>query len=157
MPKTTTQAEKDALLAKMERDRDELADAFARAAAQTKPSSGWASTTALAAGAVIGWPRFLKKPLRAMAAVALRDRVSNVLKRRHQSRATLPAANAEVERLAQLTADLRHAIERVAPVEEVERIRRELDGQVVRIRELKALEQTARQTAEQTPGQTLSR
>ncbi|OZI49835.1 hypothetical protein [Bordetella genomosp. 4] len=149
MPKTTTQAEKDALLAKMERDRAELADAFARAATHTKTSSGWASTTALAAGAVIGWPRFLKKPMRAMAAVALRDRFSNVLKRRHQRRADSPAANAEVDRLAQLTTDLRQAIERVAPAEEVEHIRRELDDQVRRIRELKALETT--------PGQTLPR
>ncbi|CAM4176168.1 DUF3618 domain-containing protein [Bordetella tumbae] len=149
MPKTTTQAEKDALLAKMERDRDELADAFARAATQTKTSNGWASTTALAAGAVIGWPRFLKKPLRAMAAVALRDRVTNVLKRRHQRRASPPAANPEVDRLAQLAADLRQAIERIAPAEEIERIRRELDDQVARIRELKALKQA--------PGQTLPR
>jgi len=149
MPKTTTQAEKDALLAKMERDRAELADAFARAATHTKTSSGWASTTALAAGAVIGWPRFLKKPMRALAAVALRDRFSNVLKRRHHKRANSPAANAEVDRLAQLTADLRHAIDRVAPAEEVEHIRRELDDQVRRIRELKALEPT--------PGQTLPR
>lgn len=148
MPKTTTQAEKDALLAKMERDRAALADAFARAATQMKTSNGWASTTALAAGAVIGWPRFLKKPLRAMAAVALRDRVTNVLKRRHR-RASPPAANPEVDRLAQLTADLRQAIERIAPAEEIERIRRELDDQVERIRELKALEHA--------PGQTLPR
>src|SRR5690606_40797296 len=58
----TTQADKQALLAKMEQDRRELADAFGRATGPDPSARGWASTTALAAGAVVGWPPFLKKP-----------------------------------------------------------------------------------------------
>ncbi|MBO1110334.1 hypothetical protein [Bordetella petrii] len=136
MPKTTTQADKQALLAKMERDRRELADAFGRAAALANApgAKGWASTAALAAGAALGWPRFLKQPLRAMAAVAVRDRLASVLKRRHVRRASAPLPDAEAASLAQRVAGLRAAAERSADAQEIEALRRELDEQVQRLR-----------------------
>jgi len=140
MPKSTTQADKQALLAKMERDRRELADAFGRAAALARPAGGWASTTALAAGAVAGWPPFLKKPLRAMATLAVRDRLAEVWKRRHRRRASAPLPDAEIAHLAQLMADLRLSAERATDAGQVEQLRRQLDEQVRRLRELRAAE-----------------
>lgn len=133
----TTQADKQALLAKMEQDRRELADAFGRVAGPDRSARGWASTTALAAGAVVGWPPFLKKPLRAMAAMALRERLAGVLRRRRQRRVSAPLPDAEIAQLAKAMADLRLAAERAANPQEVERLRAELDAQVLRLRELR--------------------
>ncbi|HYG43880.1 MAG TPA: hypothetical protein VEA17_13250 [Bordetella sp.] len=138
MPKTTTQADKQALLAKMESDRRELADAFGRAAFSGPPSKGWASTTALAAGAALGWPRFLKKPLRAMAVVAMRDRLASVLRRRHVRRVSAPLPDAEIARLAQLVADLRASAAQSADPQDIEQLRRQLDEHVHRLRALRA-------------------
>ncbi|MCD0502779.1 hypothetical protein [Bordetella petrii] len=138
MPKITTPADKQALLDKMELDRRQLADAFARAAHAGKPSRGWAATTALAAGAAVGWPPFLKQPLRAMATVAVRDRLASLLRRRHVRRASAPLPDEEVARLAQLVADLRAAAERAADAQEIEHLRAQLDAHVRRLRELQA-------------------
>ncbi|MBV7483962.1 hypothetical protein [Bordetella sp. BOR01] len=138
MSKTTTQADKQALLAKMEHDRCELAEAFGRAALPGKASRGWASTTALAAGAALGWPPFLKKPLRAMAMVAVRDRLASVLRRRHVRRASAPLPDAEIARLAQLVAELRASAARSADPGDIEQLRRQLDEHVHRLRALQA-------------------
>jgi hypothetical protein len=107
MTKIDHQAEKQTLLAKMELDRAELADALVRSTPQTRTSKGWASTTALAAAAGVGWPKFLRKPLRAMAVVSIRERLKEILDRRNDVRQA--HQDPEVERLAQLAADLRHA------------------------------------------------
>lgn len=138
MPKTTTQADKQALLAKMEQDRQELASAFARAASPGTASKGWASTTALTAGAVLGWPRFLKQPLRAMAAVAVRDRVASVLRRRHVRRASGALPDADIASLAKLVAELRASAARSDDPHEIEQLRRQLDEHVQRLRALRA-------------------
>lgn len=137
MPKINTQVEKQVLLDKMEQDRRELADAISRASVPSPASKGWASTTALAASAVVGWPRFLKKPLRALAAVSLRDRFTEILARRDVIPGVARPSDPDVARLAQLTADLRQAVDQAAAAEEVERIQLELNAQVHRIRELK--------------------
>lgn len=144
MSKINTATEKQILLDKMALDRRELADAVTRATTQTRTSKGWASTTALAAGALAGWPKFLRKPLRAMAAVSLKDRLNEILTSRMRNRGHVLPTDPELARLSQLTADLRHAVEHAAATEEVERIRRELDEQVHRMRELKALDAIAR-------------
>jgi len=139
MPKTTTQADKQALLAKMDRDRRELADAFARAAPARSPAKGWGTATALTAGAALGWPSFLKQPLRAMAAVAVRDRLAAVLRRRHVRRASGALPDADVAQLAKLAADLRAASARSADAHEIERLRRQLDELVRRLRALREI------------------
>ncbi|OZI73735.1 hypothetical protein [Bordetella genomosp. 2] len=137
MPKTTTQADKEALLAKMARERRELADAVGRAAPARQPGRGWAATTALAAGAAVGWPPFLRQPLRAMAAVAVRDRIASLWRRRRVRRASGPLPDAEIARLAQLVADLRAAAERADDPRAVEQLRLQLDEQVRRLRALR--------------------
>ncbi|GAB1575675.1 hypothetical protein [Bordetella petrii] len=134
MPKTTTQADKEALLAKMARERRELADAVRRATPAGPPGRGWAATTALAAGAAVGWPPFLKQPLRAMAAVAVRDRLASLWRRRQVRRASGPLPDAEVARLAQLVAELRAAAEKAGDPREIEQLRLQLDEQVRRLR-----------------------
>ncbi|MVW80582.1 hypothetical protein [Bordetella sp. 02P26C-1] len=141
MTKIDHQAEKQTLLAKMELDRAQLADALVHPTPETKTTKGWASTAALAAGAAVGWPRFLRKPLRAMALVAVRQRVAEILNRRNQVREV--PDDPEMQRLAQLAADLRHAMAQAERPEDVERVRRELDEQVQRVRELRAREAEA--------------
>jgi|SRR5690606_18835909 hypothetical protein len=140
MSKTTTQADKLALLAKMERDRRELADAFGRLAAPpgSSRSKGWGSATALAAGAALGWPRFLKQPMRAMAMVAVRDRLASMLQRRKVRRVSAPLPDAEIASLAQQVADLRAAAARSADAQEIEALRHQLDEHVQRLRALRA-------------------
>jgi len=138
MPKTTTPADKQALLAKMDRDRRELADAFARAVPADSPAKGWGTATALTAGAMLGWPSFLKQPLRAMAAVAVRDRLAALLRRRHVRRASGALPDADVAQLAKLAADLRVAAAGSADPGEVERLRAQLDEHVRRLRALRA-------------------
>lgn len=137
MTKIDEQAEKQTLLAKMDVDRAQLTDALTYCEPRTQTSKGWTSTAALAAGAAVGWPRFLRKPLRAMAMVAIKNRVSEMLQRRSGSQAP---RDPELERLAQLAADLRHAVAQAERVEDVERVRRELDEQVRRVREQRARE-----------------
>ncbi|MVW71013.1 hypothetical protein [Bordetella sp. 15P40C-2] len=141
MTKIDHQAEKQTLLAKMELDRAQLADALVHPTPETKTTKGWASTAALAAGAAVGWPRFLRKPLRAMALVAVRQRVAEILNRRNQVREV--PDDPEMQRVAQLAADLRHAMAQAERPEDVERVRRELDEQVQRVRELRAREAEA--------------
>ncbi|WP_313622819.1 hypothetical protein [Achromobacter sp.] len=140
MPKTTTLADKQALLAKMERDRQ----ALARPAPLSKPTSSlsaagaaWARTTALAAGAAIGWPPFLRQPLRAMAAVALRDRFSELLTRSQVRRVSGPLHNPDLARLAKSIEDVREAAARSASEREIEQLRLQLDEQVRRLRALR--------------------
>ncbi|MDX3984443.1 MAG: hypothetical protein QHC88_04230 [Achromobacter sp.] len=149
MPKTTTQADKDALLAKMEHDRQVLRRAgiaSARSPSFGQAGAAWAKTTALAAGAALGWPPFLKQPLRAMTVVALRARVAELLDRRNTRRVSgiLPAP--EVERLTRLIAELRASMARLealgpevttgADAIEAERLRMQLDEHVQRLRAL---------------------
>ncbi|KNY09641.1 hypothetical protein AKG08_14455 [Achromobacter piechaudii] len=151
MPKTTTQADKDALLAKMEEDREALrraAPRFSRSPSFGLAGAAWAKTTALTAGAALGWPSFLKKPLRAAAAVALRARFAELLERRNTRRVSGALPVSEVERLTGMIAELRAATARVqvaeasvgleaeAQAQEIERLRTQLDEQVTRLRAL---------------------
>ncbi|EFF73276.1 hypothetical protein [Achromobacter piechaudii] len=151
MPKTTTQADKDALLAKMEEDREALrraAPRFSRSPSFGLAGAAWAKTTALTAGAALGWPSFLKKPLRAAAAVALRARFAELLERRNTRRVSGALPASEVERLTRMIAELRTATARVqvaeasvgleaeAQAREIERLRIQLDEQVARLRAL---------------------
>lgn len=151
MPKTTTQADKDALLAKMEEDREALrraAPRFSRSPSFGLAGAAWAKTTALTAGAALGWPSFLKKPLRAAAAVALRARFAELLERRNTRRVSGALPASEVERLTGMIAELRAATARVQIAEasvgleaetqaqEIERLRTQLDEQVTRLRAL---------------------
>ncbi len=151
MPKTTTQADKDALLAKMEEDREALrraAPRFSRSPSFGLAGAAWAKTTALTAGAALGWPSFLKKPLRAAAAVALRARFAELLERRNTRRVSGALPASEVERLTGMIAELRTATARVqvaeasvgleaeAQAQEIERLRIQLDEQVTRLRAL---------------------
>lgn len=151
MPKTTTQADKDALLAKMEEDREALrraAPRFSRSPSFGLAGAAWAKTTALTAGAALGWPSFLKKPLRAAAAVALRARFAELLERRNTRRVSGALPASEVERLTRMIAELRTATARVQVAEasvgleaetqarEIERLRTQLDEQVTRLRAL---------------------
>lgn len=137
MPKTTTLADKQALLAKMERDRQELAASATPATRGVRfgrSGAAWARTTALAAGAALGWPPFLKQPLRAMTAVALRDRFTELLNRSHVRRVSGTLSDADIARLTTLIADLRAAAARSAAPDEIEPLRSQLDAQVRRLR-----------------------
>ncbi|MGE8635353.1 MAG: hypothetical protein ACN6P8_17565 [Achromobacter piechaudii] len=162
MPKTTTQADKDALLAKMEEDREALrraAPRFSRSPSFGLAGAAWAKTTALTAGAALGWPSFLKKPLRAAAAVALRARFAELLERRNTRRVSGALPVSEVERLTGMIAELRAATARVQVAEasvgleaetqaqEIERLRIQLDEQVTRLRALQRKATVAAETA----------
>lgn len=138
MSKTTTQADKDVLLAKMERDRELLAISLPRSAPVGRSAGGWARTAALAAGATLGWPRFLRRPLRAMAAVSLRDRVAELLSRAQVRRASNPEPDPDLVQLAKMVAQVRAAAARQADHAEIERLRVQLDEQVSRLRKARA-------------------
>jgi len=134
MSKITNQTEKDILLEKMAADRRRLAEALSDGTPADPLSKGWVSTTALTAGAMVGWPSFLRKPLRAMAAMSWRERLKEVLSQgtaRYRHRRT---PDPEIVRLAQLTDDLRFAVERNAETDEIARIQRELDEHMDRLR-----------------------
>lgn len=139
MSKTTTQADKLALLAKMEGDRQ----ALARPVAPHRPvrstvGAAWARTTALAAGAALGWPPFLKQPLRAMTAVALRDRFTELLRRSQVRRVSGPLHDPDLARLAKTIAEVREAAARLADEREIEQLRQQLDEQVRQLRAMRA-------------------
>lgn len=138
MPKTTTLADKEALLAKMERDRRALAIPMPRSAHVGRSGSAWARTAALAAGATFGWPRFLRQPLRAMAAVAMRDRVAELMGRMQVRRISNPSSDPDMERLAKMMADVRAAAVSSADQAEIERLRSQLDAQVRQLRTARA-------------------
>jgi hypothetical protein len=134
MPKMTTLADKEALLAKMERDRQALAVPMARSAPRSTAGGAWARTAALAAGATLGWPRFLRQPLRAMAAVAMRDRVNELMGRMQVRRVSNPLPDPDMARLEKMVEEVRAAAARSADDAEIERLRAELDDQVRRLR-----------------------
>lgn len=138
MPKTTTLADKEALLAKMERDRRALAIPMTRSAPAGRSGSAWARTAALAAGATLGWPRFLRQPLRAMAAVAMRHRFAELMGRMQVRRVSNPATDPDMERLLKMMADVRAAAVSSADEAEIERLRAELDAQVRLLRAARA-------------------
>ncbi|AVJ29138.1 hypothetical protein [Achromobacter spanius] len=140
MPKTTTLADKVALLAKMERDRQALAVPMRRSSPRSTVGAAWARTAALAAGATLGWPSFLRQPLRAMAAVAMRDRVSELMGRMQVRRVSNPMPDPDMARLEKLMADVRDVAERSADDAEIERLRAQLDDQVRRLRTARALQ-----------------
>lgn len=137
MPKTTTLADKEALLAKMERDRQALDVPMPRRVPLNRAGGAWARTAALAAGATLGWPRFLRQPLRAMAAVAMRDRVAELMGRMQVRRVSDPMSDPELARLEKMMADVRAAAARSADDAEIERLRAQLDLQVARLRKLR--------------------
>ena len=137
MPKTTTLADKEALLAKMERDRQALDIPRPRRVPLNRAGGAWARTAALAAGATLGWPRFLRQPLRAMAAGAMRDRLAELMGRMQVRRVSDPMSDPELARLEKMMADVRAAAARSADDAEVERLRAQLDLQVARLRKLR--------------------
>lgn len=137
MPKTTTLADKEALLAKMERDRQALDIPRPRRVPLNRAGGAWARTAALAAGATLGWPRFLRQPLRAMAAVAMRDRLAELMGRMQVRRVSDPMSDPELARLEKMMADVRAAAARSTDDAEVERLRAQLDLQVARLRKLR--------------------
>lgn len=137
MPKTTTLADKEALLAKMERDRQALDVPMPRRLPLNRAGGAWARTAALAAGATLGWPRFLRQPLRAMAAVAMRDRFAELMGRMQVRRVSDPMSDPELARLEKMMADVRAAAARSADDAEIERLRAQLDLQVARLRKLR--------------------
>lgn len=150
MPKTTTFADKEALLAKMQRDRQALAGPARRSPPHDAAAGAWARTIALAVGATLGWPPFLKQPLRAMAVVALRARLSEVLIRSKVRRVSGPlhdpnlapelAADLapDLARVAAAISDVQAATARSASPQEIEHLRLQLDAQVRRLRALRA-------------------
>lgn len=142
MPKMTTLADKTALLAKMERDRQALSVPMARSAPRSKVGGAWARTAALAAGASLGWPKFLRQPLRAMAAVALRDRVNELMGRMQVRRVSNPLPDPDMARLEKIVEEVRAAAVRSADDAEIERLRAQLDDQVRRLRTARALQAT---------------
>lgn len=146
---TTTLADKVALLAKMERDRQALAVPMRRSAPRSTVGAAWARTAALAAGATLGWPRFLRQPLRAMAAVAMRDRVSELMGRMQVRRVSNPMPDPDMARLEKMVEAVRAAAERSADDAEIERLRAQLDDQVRRLRTARAL--LAAQTSRPMP------
>ncbi len=137
MPKTTTLADKEALLAKMERDRQALDIPMPRRVPLGRAGGAWARTAALAAGATLGWPRFLRQPLRAMAAVAMRDRFAELMGRMQVRRVSDPMSAPELARLEKMMAEVRAAAARSADDAEIERLRAQLDLQVARLRKLR--------------------
>lgn len=140
MPKMTTLADKEALLAKMERDRQALAVPMLRSAPRSTVGSAWARTAALAAGASLGWPRFLRQPLRAMAAVAMRDRVNELMGRMQVRRVSNPMPDPDMVRLEKMVEEVRAAAARLADDAEIERLRAQLDDQVRKLRTARALQ-----------------
>lgn len=142
MPKMTTLADKAALLAKMERDRQALSVPMARSAPRSKVGGAWARTAALAAGASLGWPKFIRQPLRAMAAVALRDRVNELMGRMQVRRVSNPLPDPDMARLEKMVEEVRAAAVRSADDAEIERLRAQLDDQVRRLRTARALQAT---------------
>ena len=138
MPKTTTLADKEALLAKMERDRRALAIPMPRSATARRSGSAWARTAALAAGATFGWPRFLRQPLRAMAAVAMRDRVAELMGRMQVRRISDPPSDPDMAALVKMMADVRAAAVSSEDQAEIERLRTQLDAQVRQLRTARA-------------------
>lgn len=142
MPKTTTSADKQALLAKMQRDRQALAGPARRSPPHDAAAGAWARTIALAVGAMLGWPPFLKQPLRAMAVVALRARLSEFLIRSKVRRVSGPLHDPDLApdlaRLAAAISDVQAATARSASSQEIEHLRLQLDAQVRRLRALRA-------------------
>lgn len=151
MPKMTTLADKAALLAKMERDRQALSVPMARSAPRSKVGGAWARTAALAAGASLGWPKFLRQPLRAMAAVALRDRVNELMGRMQVRRVSNPLPDPDMARLEKMVEEVRAAAVRSADDAEIERLRAQLDDQVRRLRTARALQATQASRALRSP------
>lgn len=140
MSKTTTLADKEALLAKMERDRQALAIALPRgvpAGRSGGPGGAWVRTAALAAGGALGWPRFLRQPLRAMAAIAMRDRVAELMRRLQVRRVSDPLPDPDLAQLATMVAQVRAAAAQSVDLAEIERLRAQLDEQVRRLRTLR--------------------
>ena len=150
MPKTTTLADKEALLAKMERDRQALDVPMPRRLPLNRAGGAWARTAALAAGATLGWPRFLRQPLRAMAAVAMRDRVAELMGRMQVRRVSDPMSDPELARLEKMMADVRAAASRSADDAEIERLRAQLDLQVARLRKLRVQQNHSVQQVQQS-------
>lgn len=142
MPKMTTLADKEALLAKMERDRQALFVPMARGAPRSRVGGAWARTAALAAGATLGWPRFLRQPLRAMAAVAMRDRINELMGRMQVRRVSNPMPDPDMAKLEKLVEAVRASALRSADDAEIERLRAQLDDQVRRLRTARALQAT---------------
>jgi len=142
MPKMTTLADKEALLAKMERDRQALSVPMGRSAPRNTVGGAWARTAALAAGATLGWPRFLRQPLRAMAAVAMRDRVNELMGRMQVRRVSNPMPDPDMAKLEKMVEEVRAAAVRLADDAEIERLRAQLDDQVRRLRTARALQAT---------------
>ncbi|CAM3847344.1 DUF3618 domain-containing protein [Bordetella tumulicola] len=130
----TTQADRQALLVKMEHDRQELVRSFIRTAPGGGSSAAWVKTTALAAGAALGWPPFLKQPLRAMTAVALRDRFADLLSRRHTRRVSDASRDADIAELTKLTSHLRASAATAADPQRIEQLRSQVDEHVRRLR-----------------------
>lgn len=140
MPKMTTLADKEALLAKMERDRQSLSVPMARSAPRSRVGGAWARTAALAAGATLGWPPFLRQPLRAMAAVAMRDRINELMGRMQVRRVSNPMPDPDMAKLETMVEAVRAAALRSADDAEIERLRAQLDDQVRRLRTARALQ-----------------
>lgn len=154
MPKTTTLADKTILLEKMERDRQALARVPTRRVPPSSLGAAWAKATALAAGAALPLPSVLRQPLRAMAAVAMRERFAELLRRRNVRRASDrglaslsgplsdplsdPLPNPDFARLAKMIAEVRAAAARGADAADIEVLRVQLDEQVRVLRALRA-------------------
>jgi hypothetical protein len=140
MHKATTLADKDALLAKMDRDRQALARPSLRRVPPVSSglAGAWARTTALTAGAALGWPPFLKQPLRARAAVALRARFAELLERSQVRRVSGALTDPDMIQLATMISDVRAAALRATDEQEVEMLRAKLDAEVRRLRAVRA-------------------
>ena len=142
MPKTTTLADKTILLEKMERDRQLLSVAPARRVPMSTAGAAWAKAAALTAGAALPWPGVLRQPLRAMAAVAMRERFAELLRRSHVRRAsdhlTDPVLNPDLARLASKISEVHSAAERGADLAEIEALRVQLDAAVRDVRARRA-------------------
>lgn len=136
MTKIDTQTKKQILLNKMEDDRLRLAQALTHVS-RSQAAKGSSSTTARTAGALAGWPAFLRKPLRALAGMSWKEQISDLLFRKTLDHHDAQAIDPDISRLIQLTNDLKFSINRCATPEEIARIQLELDNHIQRLRKLK--------------------
>jgi hypothetical protein len=81
----------------------------------------------------------LRQPLRAMAAVAMRDRVNELMGRMQVRRVSNPMPDPDMAKLEKMVEEVRAAAVRLADDAEIERLRAQLDDQVRRLRTARAL------------------
>lgn len=137
MKKAKAKIEKERLLAKMDQERRELVQSLAERGPRAKLplTVDWSATPALVSAAAIGWPALLRRPLRALAAIAVCKRIRSLAQERSNRRREHGLRKEDAADLKQRMQALRKALESGADPVEIEQLQRQLDERVLLLRQ----------------------